>query len=99
MISLATGIINKLLQITTNKKWRHHKIIVPAKIKLNSIETLLFPSLKDIEISHEKLKTIDNEKKKYQRMKEVIKVMKISDKLGECSKSIRKEKIEEMYVH
>ena len=99
MISLATGIINKLLQITTNKKWRHHKIIVPAKIKFNSIETLIFPSLKDIEISHEEIKTIDSEKKKYQRMKEVIKVMKISDKLGECSKSIRKEKIEEMYVH
>ena len=36
-----------------------------AKSKLNSIETLMFQTLIDLDISHEEFKTIVNEKKKY----------------------------------
>ena len=39
--SLTTGIIKKLQNITRNKKEKHNKILMLAKIKLNSIETLI----------------------------------------------------------
>ena len=51
--SLTTGIFKKLLSITRNKKKKHYKIIMLAKSKLNSIETLVFQALIDMEISHE----------------------------------------------
>ena len=39
--SLATGIVKKILNITRNKKKKHGKILMLAKSKLNSIETLI----------------------------------------------------------
>ena len=60
--SLATGIIKKVLEITRNKKKRHNKIVMLAKSKLNSIETLISQALIYLEISHEEFKTIVNEK-------------------------------------
>ena len=39
--SLTTGIVKKLLNITRNKKKKHDKILMLAKSKLNSIETLI----------------------------------------------------------
>ena len=36
-----------------------------AKSKLNSVESLMFQTLIDLDISHEEFKTIVNEKKKY----------------------------------
>ena len=39
-IFLTTGIIKMLLEITRNKKKKHNKIVMLAKSKLNSIETL-----------------------------------------------------------
>ena len=53
IIFLTTGIIKKLLSITRNKKKKHDKILMLAKSKLNSIETLVSQALIDIEISHE----------------------------------------------
>ena len=50
---LITGIIKKLLNITRNKKGKHDKIVMLAKNKINSIETLISQLLIDIEISHE----------------------------------------------
>ena len=41
IFSLTTGIIKKLLSITRNKKKRHDKILMLAKSKLDSIETLV----------------------------------------------------------
>ena len=38
VFSLTTGIIKKLLKITRNKRKKHNKIVMLAKIKLNSIE-------------------------------------------------------------
>ena len=60
-----------------------------AKSKLNSIETLISQTLIDLEISHEEFKTVVNEKEKYRRMKESIRIMESSDELSGNNKSIR----------
>ena len=70
IFSLTTGIIKKLLSITRNKKKKHDKILMLAKSKLNSIETLISQALIDMEISHEEFITILKEKDKYEKMKE-----------------------------
>ena len=67
--SLTTGIFKKLLNITRNKKKKYDKILMLAKSKLSSIETLISQALNDIEISHEEFITILEEKDKYERMK------------------------------
>ena len=79
---MTTGIIKKLLKITKNKKEKHNKIVMLAKSKLNSIETLIFQASIDLETSHEEFKTTINEKEKYEKMKEIIRMMKSSDKLN-----------------
>ena len=68
--SLTTGIVKKLLNITRNKKKKHDKILMLAKSKLNSIETLISQALIDMDISHEEFVTILNEKDKYEKMKD-----------------------------
>ena len=70
IFSLTTGIVKKLLNITRNKKKKHDKILMLAKSKLNSIETLISQALIDMEISHEEFITILNEKDKYEKMKD-----------------------------
>ena len=65
IFSLTTWIINKLLSITRNKKKKHDKILILAKSKLNSIETLVSQVLIDMEITHEELNVIIKEKQKY----------------------------------
>ena len=55
MFSLATEIIKKLLKTRRNKKKKHDKILMFAKSKLNSIETLVSRVLIDMEVSHEEL--------------------------------------------
>ena len=57
-------------------------MLVLAKSKLNSIETLISQTLIDLKISHEEFKTIVNEKEKYEKMKEDIRIMKSSDELN-----------------
>ena len=69
IFSLATGIVKKLLHITRNKKKNHDKILMLAKSKLNSIETLISQALIDMEISHEEFITILNEKINMRRWK------------------------------
>ena len=69
IFSLTTGIVKKLLNITRNKKKKHDKILMLAKSKLNSIETLVSQALTDMEISHEEFVTILNEIDKYKKMK------------------------------
>ena len=59
IFSLTTGIIKKLLSITGKKKKKHDKILMLAKSKLNSIETLV--SLIEMEISHEEFNEIITE--------------------------------------
>ena len=43
-----------------------------AKHKLDSIETLISQALIDMEVSHEELNAIINEKQKYDRMRENV---------------------------
>ena len=63
IFSLMTGIITKLMSITRNKKKKHDKILMLAKSKLNSFETLVSQALIDMEISREEFITILNGKK------------------------------------
>ena len=72
IFSLTTGIVKKLLNITRNKKKKHDKILMLAKSKLNSIETLISQALIDREISHEEFVTMLKEKDKYEKMKENV---------------------------
>ena len=72
IFSLTTGIVKKLLNITRNKKKKHDKILMLAKSKLSSIETLVSQALIDMEISHEEFNAIIREKEKYKRMKENV---------------------------
>ena len=91
---LTTGIIKILLIITRNKK-KKHKILVLAKSKLNSIETLVSQALIDIEISHEEFIATLNEKDKYEKMKEDIRMIKSSDELnkGEGKRELKVKQI------
>ena len=67
---LTTGLIKKLLNITRKKKKKYDKILILAKSKLNSIETLISQALIDLDISHEEFIRILKEKDKYEKMKE-----------------------------
>ena len=82
--SLTTGINKKLLSITKNKNKKHDKILVLAKSKLNSIDILLSQALIDMEISHDEFITILYEKDKYEKMKEGIRTIKISEELNKA---------------
>ena len=55
IFSPTAGIVNKLLNITRNKKKKHDKILMLAKSKLSRIETLISQALIDLDISHEEL--------------------------------------------
>ena len=72
IFSKIKGIIKKLLNITRSKKKNHDKILMLAKSKFNSIETLTSQVLNDIEISHKEFITIFREKDRYEKMKENI---------------------------
>ena len=74
IVSLTTGIVEKLLSITRNKREKHDKILMLAKSKLNSIENLISQALIEMEINHEKFDYIyDYEgEKKYEKMQENV---------------------------
>ena len=55
--------------MTRSKKKIHDKMLMLAKSKLNSIETLVSQALIDKEISHEERITILKKKDKYEKMK------------------------------
>ena len=59
--------MKRLLSITRNKKKKHDKMLVLAKTKLNSIETLVSQALIEMEISQEEFITILYEKDKYEK--------------------------------
>ena len=70
--SITAKIVKKLLSITRNKKKKQDKILMLAKGKLNSIETLVAQVLIDMEISHEEFISIFKEKDKYEKIKEIV---------------------------
>ena len=69
VFSLTTGIIKKLLSITRNEKKKHDKILMLAKSKLNSIETLISQTLVDMEIGHEGERQIRKVERKFEECK------------------------------
>ena len=63
-------IISKsLLKVTEKRKKKHDKIIVLAKNKLNTIDTLLSSALNESEISHEEFTNIITETNIYENIK------------------------------
>ena len=64
-----------MLKTTRNKKKKHNKIVTLARSALNSIESKISESLINSEISHDDFMTIMNEEKKYQQLKESIRMM------------------------
>ena len=72
IFSLTKGIIKKLLSTTRNRK-KHDQILMLAKSKFNTIETLISQALNDMEISHEEFITIFKEKDRYEKVKKNIK--------------------------
>ena len=73
--SIATGIVKKLLKTTRNKKKKHDKIVMLGRSKLNSVESKISEALINNEISRENFMTIINKEKKYQELKEIIRMM------------------------
>ena len=73
--SITPGFVKKFLKTIRNKKKKHNKIVMLARSKLNSIESKISKALMDNEISHEDFETIINEEKKYQELKESIRIM------------------------
>ena len=55
------------------KKRKHDKILMLAKSKLNSIDTLISQALIDMDIRHEEFITILKEKDRYEMMKDNLK--------------------------
>ena len=68
IFSLTTGMTKKLLNITRKKNKKHDKILMLAKSKLNSIETLISQTLIDKGISYEEFITILKERDRYDMM-------------------------------
>ena len=58
------------MNITRNKKKKHDKILMLARRKLNSTETLISQALIDLDISYEEFIRVLKEKDKYEKMKE-----------------------------
>ena len=63
-----------------------------VKGKLKSIKTLESQALIDLEVSHEEFKTIVKEEKKYEKVKENIRMIKSSDELSENNKTVRENR-------
>ena len=63
-----------------------------VKGKLKSIKTLVSQALIDLEVSHEEFKTIVKEEKKYEKVKENIRMIKSSDELSENNKTVRENR-------
>ena len=73
VFTIGSGISKSLLKVTKKRKKKHNKIIVLAKIKLNTIDTLLSSALNESEISHEEFSNIITEANIYENIKENIK--------------------------
>ena len=73
IFTVGTSISKSLLKVTKKRKEKHNKIFVLAKIKLNTIDTLLSTALNDSEISHEEFTNIITETNIYENIKENIK--------------------------
>ena len=88
VFTIGTGISKPLLKLTKKRKKRHNKIVLLAKNKLNTIDTLLS------EISHEELSNIITEANIYENIKENIKELTELPSIAELTrKTSTKEKL------
>ena len=62
-----------MLSITRSKKKKHDKILMLAKSKLNSIETLVSQALIDMQISNEEFNVILKEKIFFENIEKNVK--------------------------
>ena len=69
IFSLTAEVIKKLLNMTINKKKKHDQLLILAKSKFNSIESVISQALIDLDNSHEKFIIILNEKDKNEKTK------------------------------
>lgn len=58
-----------------NKKSEHNKVVLLAKIKLNSIENIIPKARIDNKISHDEFAILMNEVENYHKLEEKIKMM------------------------
>ena len=84
--TIGTGISKSLLKVTKKRKKKHNKIIALAKIKLNTIDTLLSSALNDSEINHKEFTNIITETNIYENIKENIKELKKKKKKNQVKK-------------
>ena len=68
-----------MLKLTKTRKKKHNKIIVLAKKKSNTIDTLLSSALNDSEISHEEFSNIITQANIYENIKDNNKELIISE--------------------
>ena len=73
--SITTGFVKKFLKTIRNEKKKHKKVVILARSKLNSIESKISEVLINDEISHEDFMRILNDEKKYQELKESVRMM------------------------
>ena len=73
VFTISTGIKKSLLKLPKKRKKKHNKIIVLAKNKSNTIDTLLSSALNDSEVSHKEFNKIVTEANIYENIKENIK--------------------------
>ena len=73
VFTIGAGISKSILKVTKKRKKKHNKIIVLAKNKLNTTDTLLSSALNDSEISHDEFANIITETNIYENIKENIK--------------------------
>ena len=60
-------------------------MVMIARSKLNSVETLIYQALIDLEITHEEYKSIVNEKESYKKLKENIRIIKSDNEKDELN--------------
>ena len=80
--SITLRFVKKILKTIRNKKKKHNKIVMRARIELNIIESKTSKALMGNETSHEDFETMNiNEEKKYWQLKESIRMMNDAEKL------------------
>ena len=93
-ISIASFVIEKVLETMQNGKKNHIKLFVLARTKLNSIESKISKALINNENSHKGFLLIINEEKDYRELKESIRMMTIHRSNTEKIISLKKVKKE-----
>ena len=73
VFTIGTDVSKSLLKLNEKRKKKHNKIIILAKNKLNTIDTLLSSALNDFETSHEEFTNIITETTIYENITENIK--------------------------